>query len=385
MKKASTNESIKDRILRVAHRHRHYDAAQVAALLGCSASYARQVMAANPATDGSGFAAGSLPERVKAVLLKTPTSVEDLAVGLKATAAEVEASIAQLRAASLNVVRLGDWWAITREPAPRDGGRHVMTSGPDGYHKFGALGDTHLASNYERLDVLNDLYDFYASEGVTQVFHCGNWIEGECRFNRYELKTHGVRNQLKYMVDNYPRREGITTYCVAGDDHEGWYAQREGMDIGRMMQDEAERAGRFDLVNLGYQEAFVDVVRADTGAVNKMLVSHPGGGSAYAISYAPQKIVEALQGGEKPAVLLLGHYHKMSADNIRNVWVVQVGCTKDLDSFGRKKKLSYHVGGTMIEMWQDERGAVTRFKPELRRYFDRGYYNGQWGPDRDRR
>jgi hypothetical protein len=139
--------------------------------------------------------------------------------------------------------------------------------------------------------------------------------------------------------------------------------------------------GREDWIDLGYMEAHVRLVNKNSGMAAVLSVIHPGGGSAYAISYAPQKIVEALDGGEKPAVMLVGHYHKMEAANIRNVWVLQTGCTQDQTPFMRKKKLAAHVGGCMVELTQDpETGAIIDFVPHMWRRFNRGYYGNRWSP-----
>lgn len=236
---------------------------------------------------------------------------------------------------------------VVPEPAFILGATTYKSRGDDTY-VFGAVSDNHLGSRYERLDVLNDLYDKFAEAGVDRVYNAGNWIEGESRFNHHELLVHGMDGQLKYLAKNYPQREGIVTYAVAGDDHEGWYAQREGIDIGNHAENIMREAGREDWVNLGYMEAHIRLENANTKAEAVMAVVHPGGGSAYATSYTVQKIIESLEGGEKPAVGLYGHYHKLMAMNVRNVWVLQTGTTKDQDSFMRKKRLEAHVGGTKI-------------------------------------
>ena len=51
-------------------------------------------------------------------------------------------------------------------------------------------------------------------------------------------------------------------------------------------------------------------VKSRTGAIIKIMLMHPGGGTAYALSYRAQKIVQALPGGQKPDILAIGHYHK---------------------------------------------------------------------------
>lgn len=172
----------------------------------------------------------------------------------------------------------------------------------------------------------------------------------------------------------------MSTYAVSGDDHEGWYGQREGVDIGKYAENAMREEGRDDWHNLGFIEAHIRLVNANTGKSSILTVMHPGGGSAYAISYQPQKLVESLEGGEKPAVLMLGHYHKLSANNIRNVWVVQTGCTQDQTTFMKKKRIDAHVGGLITKLYQDpETGAIVRFMPDMLRYFNRGYYgNKRW-------
>lgn len=289
--------------------------------------------------------------------------------------------INQLRKQGHNIREHAGTWVLEKEVQPAFLGGPVFeyVSRPDNSFVFGATSDNHLGSKYERLDVLNHLYDVFGEEGADRVYNAGNWIDGEARFNKFDLHTHGMDAQLAYFAEHYPRRGGMKTYAVAGDDHEGWYGQREGVDIGRYAEHVMQAAGRDDWVNLGYMEAHVKLVNANTGKWSMLAVVHPGGGSSYALSYSIQKIIESLDGGEKPAVGLYGHYHKLWSGNIRNVWVAQTGCTEDQTPFMRKKKLEAHVGGFLIKLTQDpETGAITRFRPEMLRFFNRGFYNHRW-------
>jgi hypothetical protein len=245
-----------------------------------------------------------------------------------------------------------------------------------GFYRMGVCGDNHLCSKYERLDVLNALYDKYEAEGITVVYNTGNWIDGEARFNKHDLHTHGLDNQIRYMIEKYPQRKGITTKYITGDDHEGWYTQREGVDVGRYLQYKALEAGRSDLVFLGHME-HDEIIKAPNGQT-KLRVLHPGGGSSYAISYTSQKIVESYTGGDKPDILIDGHYHKAGYNFIRGVHVVQAGCTQDQTPFMRKKKLAAHLGGWIIDFTTDDKGAVIRFRQEFFPFFDKQYYSDSW-------
>jgi hypothetical protein len=250
----------------------------------------------------------------------------------------------------------------------------------DGYTgrvlRFGLCSDNHLCSRYERLDVLNALYDLYEQEGINVVYNCGNWIDGEARFNKNDIHQHGMGNQFRYFAKNYPKKEGMITYCIGGDDHEGWYTQREGIDLGMMFKSYVEKAGREDLEYLGYMEHDI-MVPAPRGETRIRLV-HAGGGSAYAISYTTQKLIESLTGGEKPEILLIGHYHKAEYLQYRNIHAVQAGCTQDQTPFMRKKRLSAHVGGWIIEAHVADDGSVRRFKSEFINFYDSAYHQKEW-------
>lgn len=321
-------------------------------------------------------------ERLLGRLKREPLKLEQIAEFLGRTRGQALDVMDQLEASGAHIHKAGDTYQISAVIAPAfttAADLPTYVSRPDGTYYFGALGDNHLCSKYARLEVLNELYDLYQREGVDRVFNTGNWIDGEARFNVHDLLIHGMDEQLAYLAAHYPHREGLTTYAVSGDDHEGWYAQRFGVDIGRRAQQSMREVGRTDWVDLGYMEAHIRLVHAQTGKEAILAVVHPGGGSAYALSYSIQKIIEALDGGEKPAVGLYGHYHKLWAGNIRNVWCVQTGTTEDQTPFMRKQKIQAHVGGTLIRLHQDpESGAITRCMPEMVRYFNKGFYNQRW-------
>lgn len=237
---------------------------------------------------------------------------------------------------------------------------------------FGVTGDNHLGSRYARLDVLNALFDLWVDRGVTDVYQCGNMIDGEARFNKFDLLVHGMQGQIDYFIDNWPQRKGITTHYVTGDDHEGWYVQREGVNIGQYMDLCAKKAGREDLKYLGHMEH--DVIFKGKENATTMRVIHAGGGTSYAISYKAQKIVESYQGGEKPNILLIGHYHKFDWSFPREVNAIQVGCTEDQTPFMRKLNLQAMVGGVTMGFTMDPYGFYHGLHVKWDPFYDRGFY-----------
>ena len=319
-----------------------------------------------------------LPEKIKKLLAKQPMNPVELADELDVSPSKIDRAVRDLQKRGTLIALRPDGRYDAKHIAPERGdATHTLKDRGDGWQVFGITTDNHMCNRHSRLDVVNHLYDVFADEGVKTVYNCGNWIDGEARFNKQELLVFGMDNQLDYFIQNFPQRKGITTHYIAGDDHEGWYAQRECINIGRHLELMAHAAGRRDLVYLGYGEADVKLQIGDQSAV--MRVMHPGGGSAYALSYAPQKIVEAFQGGEKPDVLLIGHYHKFDYCYPREVHIVSCGTTCDQTLFMRKKKLAAHVGGCVVKFKQDPKdGHIERFTVEWIPFYDRGYYESRF-------
>lgn len=242
--------------------------------------------------------------------------------------------------------------------------------------RVGFVSDQHLGSHWERRDVLDAAYAHFHNKGINIVFNSGNWIEGEARFNKQDVKVHGMTPQINYCAANYPYYPEIKTYFVSGDDHEGWYAQREMFNIGDALQSARENLGRYDMKHLGYVEADIIITSKENGWDNDQMLrlAHPGGGSSYATSYAFQKIVESFQGGEKPAIYAGGHFHKAIYFQYRNVHIFGIPGMQDQSIFGRKQKIEFQVGFVDASFFINEAGLITSVTPRYHMYYDRGFY-----------
>lgn len=320
-----------------------------------------------------------LEDGIRAALKAGPKDAQAISGLVGQTPGHVLDVILAMQARGMNLHELGGKWSLERQMPTAQERTFEYVSRPDNTFQFGVASDQHLGSRYAREDVLNDLYDAFASTGCDRVFNAGNWIDGEDEKNRFDIAVHGLEPQVDYLAAKYPQRDGITTYAVWGEDHEGWFSRRESIDVGRFTEGKMRTAGREDWVDLGFVEARIDLINANTGVRNTLVVMHPGGGSSYAYSYRPQKIVESLSGGEKPGVLIIGHYHKLDCRPIRNVWTIQAGCQQDQTVFMRKKGLDAQVGGLILTLEQDPKtGAIFRCVSDIRMYYDRAYYNDRW-------
>lgn len=304
--------------------------------------------------------------------IKKQTTITKIAEAMHSTDEEVGTVIDDMEERGYIIMRRGTTIQLGKSAEQSCMGIVMENHFHDKPISFGVIADMHLCSKAERLDVLNTAYDTFAQRGINTVFCPGNYIDGECRYNTHELLAHGIADQCQYAIDHWPMRPGIKTYFVDGDDHEGWFQQREGIEFGRYLMLEAQAQGRTDLIYMGYMEADFELKAPQGSAVIKVI--HAGGGSSYAFSYASQKLVESFQGGEKPAVCIIGHYHKQEYCFPRNVHCVQAGCTQDQTRFMRKRKLAAHVGFLIVTLQQDIKGSISRFAPEFFPFWDRNYY-----------
>lgn len=226
--------------------------------------------------------------------------------------------------------------------------------------KFAIMGDTQLGSKYAQITYLHQFYDLCKQEGITDVYHTGDITDGlKMRpGHEYELYVNSADDMLEDVVKNYPRREGITTHFITGN-HDASLYKHVGYDIGKAIDNR-----RDDMEYLGRDWAKVYLTP------NCVLeLRHPWDGSAYSLSYKPQKMIEGMESDSKPNILAIGHYHKAEYLFYRNVHSLQTGCFQGQTPFTRGKGISVHLGGWIVTIRVDENGYIQGFAPEYVPYY----------------
>ena len=227
------------------------------------------------------------------------------------------------------------------------------------YIRFGLLADTQLGSTYENIELLQHAYDIFVREGIENVYHSGDMLEGThvYRGQEFEMHTNGLDAQVDYAVENYPQRDGITTRFIDGN-HDISFWKRAGVISGMKI---AER--RDDIEYMGQDEADITLSNSEGKIVLRLV--HPRKGTAYALSYQPQKYIESLTGGHKPNLVAFGHYHKAEHIPIyRNVESIQVGCMQAQTPFMRGRNIAAIQGFYIVELMINNKGIV-RCKSEF--------------------
>ena len=219
-----------------------------------------------------------LPKQISKAIKNRRRTIIELADMFDVAPKEIKVAIEELKSNNVIVDNFTDGGLqMARDMVPKEEPFKIdMSKYKEKEIAFGFVADTHIGSKYERLDVLEALYDRFEQYGIKTVYHGGNWIDGEARFNTHDIYVHGIEAQVENFIKKYPKRKGMTTHIISGDDHEGWYVQRDHINIGQKMEDEARRAGRKDLIDLGYMERDIKLVQPKGSATLRVI--HAGGG-----------------------------------------------------------------------------------------------------------
>jgi UDP-2,3-diacylglucosamine pyrophosphatase LpxH len=226
--------------------------------------------------------------------------------------------------------------------------------------KFALVSDFHCNSKYCQPTHLHEFYDYAYNRGVKDFFNVGDVDEGDQmrpgHFN--DCYNQGADDHVNEIVRIYPQIEGVTTYFILGN-HDASIMKRSGHDIGPDIEKQ-----RPDMKYLGFDCAIINLTPNCT-----LELRHPWDATAYAISYKPQKMIDAIPGGEKPNILAIGHYHKAEYLCYRNVHCFQAGTFCAQTPFMRGKGISAMMGGWIISVVVAEDGSVLSILPEFVPYY----------------
>lgn len=220
------------------------------------------------------------------------------------------------------------------------------------------ISDTHLCSKFDRLDILNYLYERADKEGVKHVLHSGDFTDGRSHRPEqvYELRETSYEGQIDYCVSKYPKVDGITTYAISGN-HDDWWYKSAGSDIVNAIARQRE-----DIVYLG-----PDVADLKIGKL-KIHMFHGKGSQAYAKSYKAQKYLDAMPINDRPHILQLGHVHQAFFYQQDHTHIFQTGCLEDQTPFCRGQGLANNKSCWWVDVYMDDRGNPVRICQELEEF-----------------
>lgn len=248
--------------------------------------------------------------------------------------------------------------SIVKDPRPVEQAKHAHFGQKQTQVRIGIVGDVHVGSKCFDEKALHKFYAMAYQAGVREFYQVGDLVEGEGMYKgqAYEVYAHGYDAQIEAVARQYPYYEDAITYFITGN-HDDSFLKLGGARVGKGIPER-----RPDMKYLGSTEA---TVLLGPKGKTKMMLLHPGGGSSYALSYRPQKIVESFEGGSKPHILCIGHFHKAGSLFYRNVHTILSGTFQNQTNFMKEKGLAAHKGSYILDMMLAEDGTVTSFQTQL--------------------
>ena len=222
---------------------------------------------------------------------------------------------------------------------------------------FGVFGDSHIGHKCFDAKLMDYAIEEFNKRKVDFVVHTGDILEGH-----YESKRQGSVLELAHIGADAQVNEAIKhlkklkrpMYFVTGNHEANTFYKMAGVDVGKRIESEVPNAHY-----LGIQHGEIKLPHGQ-----KIQVIHPDGGTAYAISYKPQKIIESLEGGTKPAILLIGHFHKAEYLFYRNVHTLQTGTLESQTPFMKNNHIAAGKGFYIVTT-EIGKAGVSRFVPEF--------------------
>lgn len=224
--------------------------------------------------------------------------------------------------------------------------------------KVAIVSDTHLGSNSNALDELNNFYKYAKEQGVSVILHVGDISDGYYT-NRptsiFEQHAVGFQNQLDYITENYPVIEGVKTYFITGN-HDWTHTRNGAANIGEVLSNY-----RDDLVYLGHNFGQFEI--------NDTVISliHPTDGSSKTWSHKLQEVIDRNE-ARRGNIMLVGHYHKQLYMKYKGVHGFLVPSFQHQTNFMEDNNLTSEVGGIIMTLKFSEDGSLASINQEWVNY-----------------
>jgi predicted phosphodiesterase len=312
----------------------------------------------------TGVRVPALVEKLVQLARKGPLEFQNLCDKLDLSPAKTRGLIVQAREMGINVHVEHDHVGI-KLPQPEDRVRTVGIAPVVGERqKIAVISDTHLGSKYCLRDQLRDFIHYAYEQGVREIVHPGDVLDGMYRHGIYEVSHVGLDDQARDLNEVLPRLKGLNYRAITGN-HDFTFTESSGVDVGAYLENYFKKHGREDLHFYGNRGAFLRV----KGAVIHLW--HPRSGVSYARSYAIQKHIEKYSSGEKPNILLCGHWHVYCHVYERGVHGLACPTFQGGGSaFSKSLGGAPAIGGLLLSWELTEHGTMRNFAVEKRSYFE---------------
>lgn len=289
--------------------------------------------------------------------------------------------VLELMAADGHAIRLDRDDAQITPPGSEPIHIPTLADEPRGKLTIGVASDIHKGSTAEQGTNLRAFADVaYNRFGVRHMFVPGDVHAGVNVFRGqvYELYAQGAEDQIDAAYHNIPRFDGMK-WILMGGNHDTSFYSAAGLLVVKSLCDR-----RDDLIYMGSDSCDVPL----TPDID-VRMWHPSGGVPYALSYRGQRyenqialeqLMDVIVKGASPKlrIVLIGHLHVSIAMPAMPFLTLQCGCFEGRNSYLKRKGLTPHIGGWIIELEITRSGIIHQVVPRWIEYteIEDDYKNG---------
>lgn len=182
----------------------------------------------------------------------------------------------------------------------------LFTSPKTNEIKIVFLSDLHLSNEHERLDLLNQVYDFCAKENIHVIINGGDLIDGLIGPDKKKHSTY--EKQIDYAIKNHPFDKNILNFiCLGNHDYKALETTGQNLETALLNR-------RHDIVPLGYGYGKLNIKN------DEIIVRHP-----------KTPITKSFQIDR--GLIVTGHSHRSQSSAIGNVINIGLPSLSDLKSY----------------------------------------------------
>ena len=173
-------------------------------------------------------------------------------------------------------------------------GIDLITKHTEQQIKIMLISDIHFGSKYDRLDLINIIYDYCIKNDIHIIINSGDLIDGITIGKEKRIKS--FERQIDYLLKNYPFDKNITNFiCLGNHDIDSFINNNQDIEVVLYNM-------RHDLVSLGYGVGNINIKN------ESIYIKHHI--NDYNMPYIPSE-----------SLILLGHSHKASIYTNGNLYV----------------------------------------------------------------
>lgn len=227
---------------------------------------------------------------------------------------------------------------------------------------FGYFTDSHIGHKCFQEELFAYMVKFFKEKKPDFIMNPGDHLEGMSGRpgHVYELNAIGFQQQFEKCLELYRQLDMFPHYGIDGN-HDQWFFKKNdnGVIVGKELEAQLKN---YHHLGQDHGELVVNGIR--------IRLFHGNDGTAYATSYKIQKLIESFSGGDKPNIVLSGHYHKALHLFSRGVHGFECGTLCGQTPFMAGKKIPAHMGFGLVTVYYNKRG-VERLVHEFVPWYER--------------